>query len=144
MNRLHRVVGVTAVAITVAATMFAATTPASATPTRDWTRTPNNAAGVTFHPHGDDFEVWNNLPYDSKDHVGYYAKVFYRVGDPRTGNFGKTHSFVTTLDHNTFRKNMPEYPHVVQFWVESKFRTPEGHHSRVETSPRVHYRTWGS
>jgi hypothetical protein len=121
MIRLHPVVRAAAVSIAMAAATFVATTPASATPNQNSTRTTTNAAGVTFHPHGDDFEVWNNLPYDSTHHNGYYVKVFYRVGNPRSGKFGSTQSFVTTLAHNTFREDMPEYPHVVQFWVSRSF-----------------------
>ena len=43
---------------------------------------------------------------------------------------------------------MPEYPHFVQFMVQSKRRVVDSkghvHHYLVEGSPQVDYRTWGS
>jgi hypothetical protein len=59
--------------IIAAVTALTAST-ASAASYRNWAQTPNNSAGVVFHPHGDWFEVWNNGPGDYGVSIAYNYK----------------------------------------------------------------------
>jgi hypothetical protein len=107
------------------AAAFAAT-PASAQayPTRNWTQTPGNTAGVVFHPFGDYFEIWDNR----KD--GHAVRVWWNyvgVNDrPKK---------VTSRGHYGFgRLKLAEYPHAIYFRINDIYGK----------SQIVKYRTWGS
>ncbi len=78
MTRLRRIVSIASVGITTAVSAFAATPLAAAGPpprdgpfnAQNWARTPENAAGVVFHPHADDFEIWDTCPTASPSRSG--------------------------------------------------------------------------
>jgi hypothetical protein len=50
-----------AVAVMLAVSALASAATASAVTYRNWAQTPNNSAGIVYHPHGDYIEVWNNV-----------------------------------------------------------------------------------
>jgi hypothetical protein len=132
MNHLRPIVRILALVAATAVSVFAASAPASADlPAFHGNRahTPQNEAGVVFRPHGDDFEIWDNVR-DNKPVTVYYR--YFVQGAP-------WHTIVSHVHVGTYRRNMKEYPNNVEFYVvgHNKFG------ARV-TSALYYYRTWGS
>jgi hypothetical protein len=65
---------IAAVAVMLAVSALASAASASAIPYRNWAQTPNNSAGIIYHPHGDYIEVWNNGPGDYGVSIAYNYK----------------------------------------------------------------------
>jgi hypothetical protein len=55
---------IAAVALMLGVSALASAASAAAVPYRNWAQTPNNSAGIVYHPYGDYIEVWNNGPGD--------------------------------------------------------------------------------
>jgi hypothetical protein len=100
----------------------------AAIPTRNWTQTPANEAGVKFHPYGDYFEIWDNYADGRRVQVRWnYVGIRDR--------WKKVYS---ARRHGLYRVNMAERPHRIYFRVLGY--SPGGllAYSRI-----VKYRTWG-
>lgn len=128
MIGLKQVFGIAMVAL-VAAVSLSVAPPASAQPDpRDYpntnrAQTPNNGAGVIFHPVGDKFEIWDNVTDERS------VSVFWNyvgIDDEWKGATCKRRYCV--ID-----RNMKEEPHQIYFQILDFYGD-----SRI-----VRYRTWG-
>jgi hypothetical protein len=117
-------------AAVVAAVAIAVTaSSASAQSISNRTQAPGNVAGVIFHPHGDCFEIWDNVKNNIQVRVSWnYVGIKDRV--KKAFSRGR-HSLRCT--------NMKEFPRQIYFRISGL--DPNG---RLQKSPIVRYRTYGS
>lgn len=119
----------TAAILALAATFTAGTvTPASAAtiPYRSSTHDRYNCAGIKFHPYGDWFEIWENMP---GSHVVYFYWAYYPSGQWHWGGWNNYASYARRHPHN-FAEH-----HQIKFYVWNT----DCPHSAV--SPTVRYST---
>jgi hypothetical protein len=104
-----RLIGVLAAVVWIAALPA---TPASASAYRNWAQTPNNSAGVVFHPKGDYFEVWNNGK-PGEDIYGVSIVFNYKGVDDKWKSAGEVKTFGRSLVHRNFSEKRHIYFYIV-------------------------------
>jgi hypothetical protein len=87
--------------------VFAASAASARPPStyRNWAQTPGNSAGVVFHPYGDFWEVWHNVPGDSPSAI----RVEYNYKGVRDRWKTAVQQIVIGRTHFKVRRNVLEH-----------------------------------
>jgi ABC-type sugar transport system substrate-binding protein len=111
-RRSRRVIAAVAAALCMASALAVASASARPPSTyRNWAQTPNNSAGVVFHPKGDYFEVWNNGGDD--DIYGVSIVFNYKGVDDRWKSAGEVQAHGRSLVHRNFSEEHHIYFYIV-------------------------------
>jgi hypothetical protein len=83
---------------------------------RNWAQTPGNTAGVVYHPGGDLWEVWHNVPGDAPSAI----RVEYNYKGVKDRWKTAVQQIVLGLEHFTVERNVLERRRIFFRIIESK------------------------
>jgi hypothetical protein len=111
--RTYRTVAGALAAVLCAVSLLAAASVSAKPPStyRNWAQTPNNSAGVVFHPGSDYFDVWNNGGDD--DIYGVSIVFNYKGVKDRWKSAGEVQAHGHSYAHYNFSEKRNIYFYIV-------------------------------